>query len=474
MDIIGAIGYSGQDIVMLGQDTFGYITGKSICIVGIASGPKEMIWRPEAGIGRIASHLLSHRLVIAPEIAKFDIEVIDFLGIHTAAALRNPSAAKIIDISFSRDGEQVFAISSSLDPKVFAWDLNTRQVIFVSDLPVNFLNIAVCPADKMKFTLSGDEGLYLGSIVEIMGVSAVKYEKVVIDAAGIMDRGNEHPSSGSITSPAAPTTSVTFAVWAPFNRIFIGTKGGIIGEVNATDLSFRIRAEMPKITMQNNFQLSACIPLCATLSSTNLVVGTSSGSVLWFPVVDVDNSFPPEDSESNSGTLFQPVQNTQFESAVRCLSTDFLYVTVLAGTSLGAIMKFPLDIAEVKRDDGDDDAAEHADLDQSVRPDDDINQTITGTKICVSQAGAVLCCKSISLPVLSINETTPKTSVVYCSMFITGSHSGMLTFWKQPSVDSEAIVKVSYISVRHCSNQSVDPERRFLYCNEGLKCSFNT
>lgn len=473
MDIIGAIGYSGQDIVMLGQDTFGYITGKSICIVGISSGPKEMIWRPEAGIGRIASHLLSHRLVIAPEIAKFDIEVIDFLGIHTAVSLRNPSAAKIIDISFSRDGEQVFAISSSLDPKVFAWDLNTRQVIFVSDLPINFLNIAVCPADKMKFTLSGDEGLYLGSIVEIMGISAVKYEKVVLDASGIIDRGNEHSSSGSITNPSAPATSVTFAVWAPFNRIFIGTKGGIIGEVNATDLSFRVRAEMPKITMQNNFQVSVCIPLCATLSSTNLVVGTSSGSVLWFPVVDVDNSFPPEDSESN-GTLFQPVQNTQFESAVRCLSTDFLYITVLAGTSLGSILKFPLDIAEVKRDDGDDDAADHADLDQSVRPDDDVNQTITGSKICVSQAGAVLCCKSISLPVLSINETTSKSSVVYCSIFMTGSHSGMLTFWKQPSVDSEAIVKVSHASVCFCDRISQGSERRFLHCYEGRRCSCRT
>ena len=80
MDIIGAIGYSGQDFVMLGQDNFGYITGKSVCIIGIAAGPKEMIWRPETGISRIASHLLTHRLVIAPEIAKFDIEVIDFLG----------------------------------------------------------------------------------------------------------------------------------------------------------------------------------------------------------------------------------------------------------------------------------------------------------------------------------------------------------------------------------------------------------
>lgn len=441
MDIIGAIGYSGQDFVMLGQDNFGYITGKSVCIIGITAGPKEMIWRPETGISRIASHLLTHRLVIAPEIAKFDVEVIDFLGIHTALALRNPSSAKIVDITFSRDGEQVFAISSSLDPKVFAWDLKSRQVIFVSDLPANFRNIAVSPADRTKFVLSGDEGLYLGSIIEIMDASTVKYERIQLDFAPILEAGTERVGTTVTSSAVLPPTSVTFAVWAPFNRIFIGTKAGAVAEVNAVDLSLRIRAEMPKAISTDDAKANiTCIPLCAIVSSTNLVVGTSSGTLLWFPIIDMDNSFPPDDAESNQ--LYQPVQNAQYDSAVRYLQADFMYVTILAGTLLGSIMKCPLDIAEMKRDDGDDDAAENLELDVIARSDDDINQTIIGTRISQSQAGAVLCCKSMSLPILSITETSPKTSVQYCSIFVTGSHSGVLSFWKQPSVDSEPIVKV--------------------------------
>jgi hypothetical protein len=122
-----------------------------------------------------------------------------------------------------------------------------------------------------------------------------------------------------------------------------------------------------------------------------------------------------------------------------------LYVTVIAGTSMGVIMKFPLDIAEVKRDEGDEDNVEGTDIDRAANAlavDDVSNQTIVATNVSALQAGAVICCKSLSLPVLSSSETTPKTSVVYCSIFVTGSHTGLLTFWRQPSVDSEAIVKV--------------------------------
>ena len=160
MDIIGAIGYSGQDITFLGQDNFGYITGKSIYIVGLAQGPKEMIWRPEGGISTIASHILTHRLAIAPEIAKFDVEIIDFLAQQSPILLKNPSSAKIVGMAFSRDGEYVFAISSSLDSKVFAWHLRSRSLTFVSDLPANFASVAVNPADWTKFILSGEESAH--------------------------------------------------------------------------------------------------------------------------------------------------------------------------------------------------------------------------------------------------------------------------------------------------------------------------
>jgi WD40 repeat protein len=447
MDIIGAIGYSGQDLVFLTQDSFGYITGKSICIGGTTTGPKEMIWRPDTGIGRIASHSLSHRLAIAPDVAGFDVEVVDFTGQYPPILLKNPSSAKLVDCTFSRDGEHIFAISGSLDPKVFAWNIKSRDVIFVSDLPCNFLKISVNPADRTTFVLSGDEGLYMGSIVEIMGTSAIKYDKINLDSAELKVHYTEEHSVEDKCA-AAPNV-VTFAVWAPFNRIFIGTKGGAIAEVNSKDLTLRVRAEMPKletIEISQSTQL-VCVPLCATLSSTHLIVGTSSGGVFWFPVVDIDSgNAGDQEGESPSGHIYQSSQSAQFDSSVCCLETDYMYATVLAGTSLGAIMKFPVDIAEVKRDEGDDDAAENLEVDRALNLHEEVlDKIIVATQVSISQAGAVLCSKSLSLPVLSTSETTPKTSVMYCSLFVTGSHSGMLTFWKKPSVDSEAIVKVKRI-----------------------------
>jgi WD40 repeat protein len=440
MDIIGAIGYSGQDFVMLEQDTFGYITGKGICIVSIATGPKEMIWRTETGISRIASHRLSHRIAIVPELARYDVEVIDLLGVDAVISLRNPSSAKIVDVDFSRDGEHIFAISSSLNPKVFAWNLKTRQLIFMSDLPVNLVKITVCPADRTKFALSGDEGLYLGSIVEIMGVSTVKYDKIILDSAESVINDKDPVRSRSGAAPRALLTSITFAVWAPFNRLFIGTKGGVIGEVDSLDLILRIRALIPTVETTEELLSNQvrCIPLCATISSSTLLVGTSSGAVLWYPIIDMDSSY----ATVEEGTLSQPIQNAQFEGAVCCLQTDFMYVTVLAGTSSGSLMKFQLDVAEIKIDDGDDDVADIADSEAFGSLLCDLNQTINATRISVLQPGAVLCCESFSLPVLSSSDASLKTSVLYCPIFMTGSHSGVLTFWKQPSVDSEPIRKV--------------------------------
>ena len=235
---------------------------------------------------------------------------------------------------------------------------------------------------------------------------------------------------------------------------FVKTKSGLICEVNAIDFTVKIRAHMANIagSDQQLNQHALCVPLCGAISSSNLVVGTSTGLVLWYPVFDIEIVIPVVqdlESEPLASPLCQPLQSTQLTSEVNCLQVDFLYATVLAGTSLGAIMKFPLDIAEINIDDGDDDAAENVEVDSILGKslDDENNQMIAAVQITTSQAGAVLCCKSITLPVLSLTETSPKTSAVYCNIFMTGSHSGLLSFWRQPSIDSEEIVKVRERSI---------------------------
>ena len=212
MDLVASIGYAGQKFVFLGQDNFAYISGKSICVVGISNGiPREMIWRSETGIGRIVSHPITRRVVIIPEVAEFDIEVIDVSNPSNFTVLKNPSRARVVDAAFTREGDLLYAISGPLDPKVFAWNLRSRSMVFIAELPANFLSISINPADKAKFILSGNEDLYMASIVEIMDISKVKFDKIDLDAsvAARLGSGGVQSSSndGTATSPAKRSTS---------------------------------------------------------------------------------------------------------------------------------------------------------------------------------------------------------------------------------------------------------------------------
>ena len=442
MDIVGSVGYSGQKFVFLGQDNFGYITGKSICVVGISNGiPREMIWRSETGIGRIVSHPATRRLVIIPEVAEFDVEVIDVSNPSNFTVLKNPSRARIIDAAFTREGDLLYAISGPLDPKVFAWNLRSRSMVFIAELPANFLSIAINPADKAKFILSGNEDLYMASIVEIMDISKVKFDKIDLDATLAVRLGSGAQSSssteGTATSPASAAVTATFTEWAPFERVFVGTTAGFIMEVSSVDCSVKIRVDLQYGSGELERTVSS-VPLCATMSSTNLIVGTSTGSVYWYPLVDPDHAMDQPNNVSY-------VQSAYFDGSISCLGTDPMYRTVLAGSTIGAVLRFPLEILDLRGEDGDDEGGgENADADRptnSKAHEDPANRIIDGMPVCIMQSGAVLCAKSFPLPVLSTSENTPKTSVTYCSIFVTGSHSGSITFWKQPPVDSEAISK---------------------------------
>lgn len=453
MDIVGAIGYSGQDFVFLGQDNFGFITGKSICVVGISTGiPREMMWRLDTGLGRIVSHPTTRKLIVIPEIAEFDIEVLDVTNPSNFSVLKNPSKARIVDATFTRDGDFLYAISGPRDPKVFAWNIRTQAVIFIADLPANFLHIAINPADKSKFILSGKEDLYMGSIVDILDTSTVKFDKIDLESPlAVRIGGLPHSATtegGSTGNAAAATPAVhvvtaTFTQWGPFERVFVGTTAGFIVEVGAIDCSVKVRVDLngtggvPPIEDDKSI---ACVPLCATISTSNLVVGTSTGAVLWYPLVDPDSVL--EHVENMTYT-----QSACFEGAIRCMGSDPLYRTVLAGTNRGSIVRFPLEVLDLRGDDGDEDAGENqGDAERPTKvAEEAVNRVIEGLPVCTMQSGAVICAKSFPLPVLSTSENTPKTSVTYCSIFVTGSHSGQLTFWKQPPVDSEAIAKDSAV-----------------------------
>jgi hypothetical protein len=47
-DVVGCLGYSGQDIQFLDSERFGFVTGRGIFIYDVKKGPREMIWSVKA------------------------------------------------------------------------------------------------------------------------------------------------------------------------------------------------------------------------------------------------------------------------------------------------------------------------------------------------------------------------------------------------------------------------------------------
>jgi WD40 repeat protein len=438
----------------LGQDNFGFITGKSITVVGISTGiPREMMWRTDVSVSRIVSHPGTRRMVVIPEVAEFDIEVVDITNPSNFTSLKNPSMAKVVDVCFTRDGDVLYAISGPLDPKVFAWNLRSHEIVFIADAPANFLRLSINPADKAKFVLSGNEDLYMASIVDVMDSSTVKFEKVDLEAA-LAGRGGGAAATAAaaaaaaaaqstadgnaVTAPTLAAVSATFTEWAPFERLFVGTSTGLIVEISAVDLSIKVRVDLQAAMVAADMEKKGpCVPLCATISTTNVIVGTSTGAVYWYPIVDPEAVLLLE-QPNNVGFI----QSAFFEGSISCLGTDPLYRTVLAGTNLGVIYRFPLEILDIRGEEEDEGGETNAEAERVTKVVEDVsNRVIEGMPICVMQSDAVLAAKAFPLPVLSTSENTTKTSVTYCSIFVTGSHSGTLTFWKQPPVDSEAIAK---------------------------------
>ena len=116
MDVIGAYGYLGQPLEFLGPEKFGYISGNGICVHDTNSGPREIIWRQETGIRAFKFDPNSSRIAICHEASVMSVELL-FLNGHTLSCmLPNPSRTKILDVSFSFEGDRIVGISDYLDP----------------------------------------------------------------------------------------------------------------------------------------------------------------------------------------------------------------------------------------------------------------------------------------------------------------------------------------------------------------------
>jgi hypothetical protein len=424
MDIIGALGYHGQEIVFADTELLAYVTGKSVCVVDVGVGPREMIWRPNSGIRKIASHVDSSRLALIPALPGFHIEVLSFPDQLLIAVLQNPTETAIIEIAFSRNGDRLCALSESMEQKAIAWDVNSQKILFTFDLSYNFLYCSFNPADSDQILLYGNEGIGVGVVNEIVDIYSFKIRMIETETEKELSKEKSQSIDSDKVKSAAFSdflNQMQFVIWSSINKFLVGVRSSKIFEVDSLTLSVKKLGNLLPESDQNE----TIFPVSAALSIENLIVGFSNGKIYWYPM--------PIDSSLDGQTL-RASQIGTARGVITTLVIDPKFELVIAGTSLGIISKLPVAVMKLKSTEGDEDDM------ASIRPDVHAQVPVKGKTLCVYQDGAVLCSTALALPIIGISASKiAKKSTNLLQTLVTGSHLGRITFWKQPSTDSEPI-----------------------------------
>jgi hypothetical protein len=145
MDVVGALGYSGQHLVFFSHGLLAYVTGKCVCIVDVTVGPRELIWRHETGINKVITNTIAQKFAIIPAAPKAPIEIFSIQTMKVICSVENPTNGAIVDAAFSRNGDLLCAMSDALDRNVIVFEVNSQQPLFVYPLTKNFTHVSFNP-----------------------------------------------------------------------------------------------------------------------------------------------------------------------------------------------------------------------------------------------------------------------------------------------------------------------------------------
>jgi hypothetical protein len=420
MDALVSLGYTGQEIVFVKNDQYAYITGQSIFVVDINKGPTTMIWRPDNGVNKITANIETNKLVIAPNLSGEDLEVINLETKELINTLQNPTSTKFIDLSYSRSGNRLYGLTDYLDHRVVCWDIETNQVLFVTNLNLNYSKCSVSPINDNKLVLTGENGLSIGTVGELMGLFSMKLENVKLN---IEEDEIDNQSKEKLFA-------ITFSTWTPNNHLFIGTLQGFIFEINPDNLTFKL---ISKTFLTKRRVATSPYPTSAALSISNLIVGTSDGMVFWYGLDSINEFLATSDNSNDK--LCHPVQEATGGGCVSTISISPDFNTLHTGSSVGVISQFGLNIIIKEKKSQDDD--DNFSLENATNDDEILSASAIRTD--VYQSGAVLCATSLSLPLKHFARGLSPRSTDFTSLYVTGSHLGQLSFWQQPDIDSDPI-----------------------------------
>lgn len=477
MDIIGALGYAGQKLHNLTTEKLTFSNGTGLVVVS-ETGPVEMIPRLGDGASALDSHLGTQNLVIAPHIDGHPVELLDINTRELKMKLPNPTQGKIVDLSFSHDGERIIGLSDVADHQVIMWDTASGKIVFAQGLPVCFQSCSINPGDSTVFALYGDEGVHLGYVTEIMGESSVRFEKLELYIETKKEEESEEldedTEADEITA-IAQSNCIGFITWAPNNVIYVGTGQGAILYCNIITRTVKVIAWTSDYPADGDMgPLGLNVATCALITANALIVGTSGGNVMWFamkkllelfannnvkpgvvapadtPVVTTHKPSEvvlPSSLEYSIIKASQLARITRYGEPSNSISTMLLdanYTHIHVGCKCGAIYKFGVDVVSVAQEgEGDEDQSHHDEESQEGKEEEMVE--LEAEPCCNFHEGAVLCSSSLCLPVVRMDDgVATRGYSTTMSIFITGSHLGTVTCWQAPPAAGEftAISKV--------------------------------
>lgn len=412
MDIVGSLGYIGQDILFTNNECFAYLTGNAVYLYDVSKGPRELVWKTETGVSCFATNFECRSMIFAPIVSKKFLEVVNFSDLTLRLTLDNPFDVPVIHVSFSRDGDKVFAITDTIDHKLLLWSINENKsrLLISKKLEANYKVCSVNPCSSDYVCCYGDSGLMIGYVTEVLESYSVKCTSV--------DLFNDEFDTTEYTT-AENERTILFAIWIPGNRLLVAVPSGAIYEVSCD--SKKTTRLLGKFTVPEKRGKTIIKPTHAVLSLNNIIIGTKEGIVYWYPLINL----MPVSHQEMIVDFNNPLQVSSIsKSSVSCLTIDPKFQILLIGTCSGEICKLPIEVQEKE-------ILIEAELDQLPTT----VETIKSTKIETIQAeilsnenrdGIILCTSHMCMDVLKFSARSRST----LSMFVTGSHSGNIRFWR--------------------------------------------
>ena len=429
MDLIGSLGYHGQPIQFIDTETLIYSVGAGFCIYSTAEkpahGPREIIIGQDKCFNTYTSHTASHRIAYSIKNTEASIEIINYPEQTKLTYLSNNTNTIIEYLIFSKNGEYLGGISSFDNHNILIWSIDTGALLCSEKLKLHMKKLLFNPIEKDQSIIYNIQYFTIITCQDILGRYSLKYHTIQLPDLGTY----LHIKQDKDLIIHIDNDKIKFTTWSPSNRILIGLESGRLLDLDSSSGQMVSRG----LLVSGGVEPEVLEPDNVALSATHLIISTID-SVYWYDLRALDSFV---ESISTVNTVFLvPVHSRRLPAGpATSLVVDPKFESLYIGSSSGQILALPIDVP--LRPEGSDPLEDST---GQAAPDADQAEELLGQARCDLQEGAVLTSTALCLPIVSISSSaaTKKTSnMMY--YFITGSHLGQLTFWQQPTVESDAI-----------------------------------